>query len=194
MHHYIISVYEFVSSSSTGMWPQSNDKTLDSFCICILSWIYLIYILQSLLQNRSLFQAICPGNFWARDNSCLLSRVQRLAGPGGATGAFCPGWRHQPGQKGGLLSRLVAPTGTKGPRSLLSRLEPPTGIKGPPFVPVGVSNRDKTPWPPYPLPSPPARAILLTCFLLFLARERGVLAHFFTTFVKIFDSPSIHRR
>ena len=26
-------------------------------------------------------------------------------------------------------------------------------------------------------------------FLLFLARERGVLAHFFTTFVKIFDSP-----
>ena len=26
-------------------------------------------------------------------------------------------------------------------------------------------------------------------FLQFLARERGVLAHFFTTFVKIFDSP-----
>ena len=79
--------------------------------------------------------------------------------------AFCPGWRHQPGQKGGLLSRLVAPTGTKGPRSLLSRLEPPTGTKGPPFVPVSVSNRDKTSWPPYPLPSPPARAIQLTCFL-----------------------------
>ena len=31
----------------------------------------------------------------------------------GGTGAFCPVWRHQPGQKGGLLSRLVAPTGTK---------------------------------------------------------------------------------
>ena len=40
----------------------------------------------------------------------------------------------------------------------------PTGIKDPPFVLVGVSNRDKTPWPPYPLPSPPARAIQLTCF------------------------------
>ena len=69
------------------------------------------------------------------------------------------------------------------------------GDKGPrPFVPVGATNRDKSPWPPYPLSSPPARAIQLTCFLLFLARERGVLAHFFTTFVKIFDSPSIHRR
>jgi len=77
---------------------------------------------------------------------------------------FCPCWRHQPGQKGG------------------------------PFVPVGGSNRNKRPWSPYPLPSPPARAIQLTCFLLFSAQERGVLAHFFTTFVKIFDSPSIHRR
>ena len=28
---------------------------------------------------------------------------------------FCRGWRHQPGQKGGLLSQLVAPTGTKSP-------------------------------------------------------------------------------
>src|SRR6185503_11479785 len=90
------------------------------------------------------------------DNRWLLSWVQRLAGPEGeGTGAFCSGWRHQTGQKCGLLSRLVAPTGTKGPRSLLSRLDPPTGIKGSPFVPVGVSNRDKTPWPPYPLPSPP---------------------------------------
>ena len=117
----------------------------------------------TLLQNRSLLQAICPGSLWARDNMWLLSRVRWLAGPAGD-------------------------------RGLLSRLEPPTGIKTPLFVPVGVSNQDKTPWPPYPLPSPPARAIQLTCFLLFLARERGVLAHFFTTFVKIFDSPSIHRR
>ena len=63
--------------------------------------------------------------------------------------AFCPGWRHEPGQKGGLLSRLVVPTGTKGYAGLLSRLEPPTGTKGSHFVPVGVSNRDKRP------PSPP---------------------------------------
>ena len=63
--------------------------------------------------------------------------------------AFCPGWRHEPGQKGGLLSRLVVPTGTKGYAGLLSRLEPPTGTKGSHFVPVGVSNQDKRP------PSPP---------------------------------------
>ena len=30
---------------------------------------------------------------------------------------FCPGRLFGPGQKGGLLSRLVSPTGTKGPRS-----------------------------------------------------------------------------
>ena len=81
----------------------------------------------SLLQNRPLFQAICPGSLWARDNRWLLFRVQRLAGPTGGTGAFCPGWRYQPEQKGGLLSRLVAPTGKKAP--LLSRLVSPTGTK-----------------------------------------------------------------
>ena len=121
-----------------------------------------IILLPSLLQNRPLFQVICPGSLWSRDNRWLLSRVQRLAGPAGGRG---------------LLSRLEAPTGTK--RGL--------------FIPVGGSNRDKRPWPPYPLPSPLARAIQPTCFLLFLARERGILAHFYTTFVKIFDSPSIHR-
>ena len=148
-----------VSRASGGQGPfvpvgaTNRDKSLPFFPFFSIS----------LLQNRPLFQAICPGSLWARDNR----------------------W---------LLSRLVDPTGTKGPRTLLSRLEPPTGTKGPPFDLVGVSNRDKRPWPPYPLPSPPARAIQLTCFLLFLARERGILAHFFTTFVKIFDSPSIHRR
>ena len=94
----------------------------------------------------------------------------------------------------GLLSRLEASTGTKGPRSLFVPVGATNRDKSPPFVPVGASNRDKRAWPPYPLPSPPARAIQLTCFLLFLAREKGVLAHFFTIFVKIFDSPSIHRR
>ena len=61
----------------------------------------------------------------------------------GGTGAFCPGWRHQPGQKGGILSRLMAPTGTKGPRSLLSRLVAPTGTREYHFIPVKISNRDK---------------------------------------------------
>ena len=66
-----------------------------------------------LLQNRHLFQAICPDSLWARDNRWLLSRVQRLAGPAGGHGPFvpvggtnreqrplfCPGWWLQPGQK-----------------------------------------------------------------------------------------------
>ena len=64
----------------------------------------------------------------------LLSRVQRLAGPTWGTSAFCPGWSHQPGQKAPLLSRLVAPPGTKGP-TLLSRVVTPTGTKGWPFCP-----------------------------------------------------------
>ena len=58
----------------------------------------------------------------------LLSRVQRLAGPTWGTGAFCPGWSHQPGQKVPHLSRLVAPPGIKGPN---------------PFIPGGNTNRDK---------------------------------------------------
>ena len=81
-----------------------------------------------LLQNRPFFQAICPGYLWARDKRWLLSRVQRLVGPTWGTGAFCPGWSHQPGQKTPLLSRLVAPPGTKGPTL---------------FIPGGNTNRDK---------------------------------------------------
>ena len=136
----------------------------------------LAYRSKPLLQNRPLFHTICSDCLWARDNRWLLSRVQRLAGPAGGSGAFCPGWRHQLGQMGGLLSLLVDPTGTKGPRSLLSWLEPPTGIKGPPFVPVGASNRNKTLWPPYPLSSPPARAIQFTCSCCsWLGREEFLL-------------------
>ena len=109
-------------------------------------------------------------------NSSLPSREQQetseLNGSGGGRGkgirgakALCPGRRHQPGQNGGLLSRLVVPTGTKGPRTLLFRLEPPTGTKGPHFVPVGVSNRDKRPWPhiPFPLPPPEPFSSLVSC-------------------------------
>ena len=99
----------------------------------------------TLLQNRPLFQVIYPGYLWARDKRWLLSRVQRLAGPAGGDRGLCPGWSHQPGQKAPLLSRLVAPPGTKGPTlfipvgntnpdkrvTLLSRLVVPTGTKGP---------------------------------------------------------------
>ena len=76
-----------------------------------------------------------------------MARAGEREGDKGAK-AFCPGWRNKLGQKGGLLSRLVSPTGTKGYAGLLSRLDPPTGTKDHPFVPVGVSNRDKKPCPP----------------------------------------------
>ena len=36
----------------------------------------------------------------------------------------------------------------RGDIGFLSQVEPPTGTKGPPFVPVGVSNRDKRPLSP----------------------------------------------
>ena len=76
-------------------------------------------------------------------NSSLPSQEQQetseLNGSGGGeregdkgAKAFCLSWRHQPGQKAGLLSQL----------------DPPTGIKGHPFVPVGASNRDKRPLSP----------------------------------------------
>ena len=122
--------------------------------------------------------ASCHGHYYIIG---LRSRpfVPAAFGPGTISG-FCPGWRHQPGQNGGILSRLVVPTGTKGYAGLLSRLVQPTGTKG-----LG-------PLIPFPLPPPESFSSLV--FLLFLARDRGVLAHFFTTFVKIFDSPSIHRR
>jgi len=64
-----------------------------------------------------------------------LGPVQKIVpGPtasraNGGTKVFCPGWRHQPGQKDPLLSRLVAPSGIKGP-TLLSRLVTPTRTKG----------------------------------------------------------------
>ena len=120
-----------------------------------------------LLQNRPLFQAICPGSLWARDNRWLLSRVQRLAGPVGGDG--------------GLFSRLETPSGTKG------------GAFYPgwwPFVPVGATNRDKRPpfyfgWCLQPgqnslaplSPSfSPARAIQLTCSCCsWLEREEFLL-------------------
>ena len=97
--------------------------------------------LLSLLQNRPLFQVIYPGYLWARDKRWLLSRVQRLAGPAGETGAFRPGWRYQPGQKIPFLSRLVAPPGTKGPCPPCS-FGPGTKAT---FCPGSKGNRDK--WP-----------------------------------------------
>jgi len=97
--------------------------------------------------------------------------ASQAGGVGGVAAPFCPSWSHQPGQKvqqgqkGGLWSRLVSPTGTK----LLGPLIPFSGIP------------------------PPARAIQLTFVLVVLARVGGVLAHLLTPFVKDLDSlrPSI---
>ena len=151
--------------------------------------LFICLELLALLQNRPLFQAICPGSLWARDNRWLLSRVQRLAGPVGGHGpfipvggtnrdkrvafypdwwlqpgqkaraAFCPGWSHQPGQKAGWCLQ----PGQKVLASLSSSLSPRLSHSA-------------------------------HLFLTVLGSGGGVLAHFFTTFVKIFDSPSIHRR
>ena len=138
-----------------------------------------------LLQNSLLFQAICLGCLWVRDKMWLLSRVQRLAGPAGGRG---------------LLSRLETPTGIKGPpfvlvgvsnrdKRLLSRLEPPTGIKCPPFCPGWCLQPGQNSLAPLSRSLSPRLSHSAHLFLLFLAREGGVLAHFFTIFVKIFDSP-----
>ena len=69
-----------------------------------------------------------PITFGPGTKRWLLSRVQWLVGPTWGTGAFCLGWSHQPGQNAPLLSRLVAPPGTKGP-TLLSRVVTLTGTK-----------------------------------------------------------------
>ena len=121
----------------------------------------------------------------------MISMISRCNGTT-TEQAFVPGHlSRQPLGPGQQVAFVPGPTASRvsgGPR---------------PFVPVVSTNRDKMPlfclgWclqpgqkalAPYPLPSPPARAFQLTCFMLFSAREGGVLAHFFTTFVKIFDSP-----
>ena len=54
-------------------------------------------------------------------------RVKKIKGPR----PFVPVGDTNRDKRGCLLSRLVAPTGTKGCVGLLSRLVPPTGIKGP---------------------------------------------------------------
>jgi len=84
---------------------------------------------RTLLQNRSLFQAICPGCLWARDKKWLLSRVQRLAGPAGGQGPFVlVGGTNRDQRPPPLLSQLVAPSRDKSPLG--------------PFVPDGATNRD----------------------------------------------------
>ena len=80
---------------------------------------FQLYVkLLPLLQNRPLFQVIYPGYLWARDKRWLLSRVQRLARPAGGTKGptpFIPVGNTNPDKRVTLLSRLVVPTGIKGP-------------------------------------------------------------------------------
>ena len=56
-------------------------------------------------------ELLCLEPRTARKQVSWMARAGREWGDKGPK-AFCPGWRHQPGQKGGLLFRL-APTGTK---------------------------------------------------------------------------------
>ena len=64
----------------------------------------------------------------------------------GDVGRFLSRALAPPGIKGSLLSRVVAPPGTKRSRGLLSRLELPPETKNSFFIPVGVYNRDKSPF------------------------------------------------
>ena len=89
---------------------------------------------------------------------CSRPFVPAAFGPG-TIGGFSPGSNGQPGQRG---------TGAFCP-----------GWNHQP------GQKALAPLSPSLSPRPSHSAYL---FLLFLARERGVLAHFFTTFVKIFDS------
>ena len=105
---------------------------------------------------------------------------------------ICPGylWARDKRWLLSRVQRLAGPAGGHGPFVLGGATNPD---KRPPFCPgwcLQPGQNSLAPLSPSlsPRPSHPAHL-----FLLFLARER-VLAHFFTTFVKIFDSPSIHRR
>ena len=130
----------------------------------------------TLLQNKPLFQAICPGSLWVRDNRWLLNpgpTASRASGGGGQGHfvpvggtnrdkrvAFYPGWWLQPGQK----ARAA-------------------------FCPGWCLQPGQNSLAPLSPSLSPRPSHLAHLFLLFLARERGVLANFFTIFVKIFDSP-----
>jgi len=77
--------------------------------------------------NRDQNPYICPD--WRLHPGPLVS------------GAFGPGWFHQPEQKG----EASVPVGAS---DQWSRLEPPTGTIAGALVLVGGSNRDKRPLPP----------------------------------------------
>ena len=102
-------------------------------------------------------QPLGPGQYVAFVPGPTASRAS------GGTGAFCPGLRHQPGQNGSLLSRLVVPTGTKGPRSLLSRLEALTGTKGCPGWCLQPGQKALAPLSPSLSPRPSHSAHLFSC-------------------------------
>ena len=98
---------------TVGSSPVAETITVDRVAtVASCHWAYQ----NTLLQNRPLFQAICPGSLWARDNRWFLSRVQRLAGPTGGQGPFIP---------------VGGSNRDKRPAQ--------------PFVPVGSTNRDKKP-------------------------------------------------
>ena len=94
---------------------------------------------EEMSKNSSIPSQEQQENKWAE----WLGRGERKGDKGPKV--FCPGWRHQPGQNGGLLSRLVVPTGTKGYAGLLSRLVYP-GQKAhvPPAGPASRWTRDKS--------------------------------------------------
>src|SRR6185312_10016630 len=99
------------------------------------------------VKNNSLLNYHVEGPFIPVGTTNRDKRVTLLSGLVLPTGikrgwTFCPGWSHQPGQKGGLLYGLVVPPGTKGPCPLLARLAFGPGTKAT-FCPGPKCNRDK---------------------------------------------------
>ena len=95
-----------------------------------------------------------------RKNGSLLSRVVDPPGtkggprvgnfPGPPKNTFCPGWSHDPGQKG-LLSRAVASPGTKRGPLYMSLLPPPSSNNWAQFLICA---------------APPSSPLLPSCLLL----------------------------
>ena len=105
------------------------------FLITIIEIVGVVSLLFSSSADRLFFSAYTTKTLICPDWKIPVVPVSQLGTPGRDKrgGPFVPGLAT--GTKGYLLSRLVTPTGTKGNASATWLAHP--------FVPVGVTNRDK---------------------------------------------------
>ena len=99
-------VFLFLLSQKKGSWSTTGPgmhvwlfDRLQHVGRRATSFVPLLHGTRAHHYYSSLFQAICPDYFWARDNRWFLSRIQRLARPAGdrgllsrLEGGFYPGW------------------------------------------------------------------------------------------------------